>query len=193
LSRFEPLRLRMSVFGVGDKAGALMAARRQDGLKIISEDATEMDERQAGVEIVRFGELELPACIDELISEAVRSGHVWASDFHAVWLARPFMGEGEALFLAWQGDRLLAMAAVSVDPFVDDAAVGRLRFIYVRQTARRRGIADGLVERCLALARGRWRRLRLHTDNPVAAQLYERYGFEPSGSDPRATHVMEIG
>jgi hypothetical protein len=66
----------------------------------------------------------------------VRSGHAWAANFHAAWRARPFIGEGEALFLAWDGKprdgkRLLAMAAISADPFVDDATTGRLRFIYM--------------------------------------------------------------
>ena len=146
----------------------------------------------AGFEVTRWSEPELPACLDLLVSEAVRSGHAWAANFHAAWQARPFTGEGEALFLAWDGKRLLAMAAISADPFVDDAATGRLRFIYVRQAARRQGIADRMVGDCLALARGRWRTLRLHTDNAAAARLYQRYGFQPSGSDPHATHIMAI-
>jgi GNAT superfamily N-acetyltransferase len=151
----------------------------------------------AGFEVIRWSEPELPAGLDILVSEAVRSGHAWAFEFHAAWQARPFTGEGEALFLARDGKprdgkRLLAMAVVSADPFVDDAATGRLRFIYVRQTARRLGIADRLVRDCLAVARGRWRTLRLHTDNAVAARLYERYGFQQSGSDPRATHIRTM-
>jgi GNAT superfamily N-acetyltransferase len=151
----------------------------------------------AGLEVTRWSEPDLPACLDILVSEAVRSGHAWASNFHAAWQSRPFTGEGEALFLVWDGKprdgkRLLAMAVISADPFVNDATTGRLRFIYVRQTARRQGIADRLVGDCLALATGRWRTLRLHTDNAVAARLYERYGFQPSGSDPRATHIMTI-
>jgi GNAT superfamily N-acetyltransferase len=149
-------------------------------------------EPEAGLEVTRWSESEMPACLDILLSEAVRSGHAWASNFHAAWRSRPFISEGEALFLAWGGKRLLAMAAISADPFVDDATTGRLRFIYVRQTARRQGIADRLVGDCLALARGRWRTLRLHTDNAVAARLYERYGFQPSGSDPHATHTMAV-
>ena len=118
------------------------------------------------------------------------SGHAWAADFHATWRSRPFTGKGEALFFASEGGHLLAMAAISADPFVSDAVTGRLRFIYVRQTARRRGIADRLVAKCLARGGGRWRRVRLHTDNPAAARLYMRHGFQPSEADPSATHVM---
>ena len=147
------------------------------------------EDQRVSVEVVRWTEPELPACLDALVVEAVSSGHVWAADLHATWRFRPFTGEGKALFLASEADHLLAMAAISADPFVDDAETGRLRFIYVRQTARRRGIAARLVAKCLARG-GSWRRLRLHTDNAVAEQLYERYGFQPSGADPRATHVM---
>jgi GNAT superfamily N-acetyltransferase len=142
--------------------------------------------------VTRWSESDLAAGVDILVAEAVHSGHAWASNFHPAWRSRPFTGEGEALFLAWDGKRFLAMAAISADRFVNDATTGRLRFIYVRQTARRQGIADRLVGDCLALATERWRTLRLHTDHAVAARLYERYGFEPSGSDPYATHAMAV-
>jgi GNAT superfamily N-acetyltransferase len=146
----------------------------------------------AGVEVVRWTHSELPPSLGELVSEAVLSGHAWASKFHAAWRSGPFTSPGEALFLTFEGNQLLAMAAICADPFVDDATTGRLRFIYVRSSARRRGLADRLVKDCLTLARGRWRKLRLHTDSAVAARLYERYGFRPTVSDPRATHVMDV-
>jgi GNAT superfamily N-acetyltransferase len=144
------------------------------------------------IQVVRWTDPTLPSCIDVLVSEAVNSGHGWASDFHASWQSRPFTGEGEALFLAAEENQLLAMAAITADPYVDDAATGRLRFIYVRGAARRRGIADRLVRECLALANGRWRVLRLHTDNAIAARLYEGYGFRRHGCDSRATHTMTV-
>ena len=151
-----------------------------------------MGKREVSFEVTRWSEPELPPCLDKLVSEAVSSGHAWASEFQATWMSRPFTDEGEALLLASEGNRLLPMAAITADPFVDDPTTGRLRFIYVRQTARRRGIADRMVGDCLALARGRWRTLRLHTDNAFAARLYERHGFHRSGSDPRATHTMAL-
>src|SRR5271163_1856376 len=39
---------------------------------------------------------------------------------------------------------------------------------------------------------GAGRTLRLHTDNAFAARLYERHGFQPAGSNPRATHTMAL-
>lgn len=144
------------------------------------------------IDIVRWIEADLPETVSALISEAVDTGHVWASDFHAAWRTRPFLGRGEALLLASDEHQLLAMAVISADPHVEDPDTGRLRFIYVRRSARRQGLADRLVIACLERAGNRWRRIRLHTDSPVAARLYERYGFRPAGADPRATHILEL-
>ncbi len=144
------------------------------------------------MDIAEWRDAELPAAIDALLEEALATDHDWVADFRPAWQAGPFLGDGEALFLVNEGGRLLAMAVVSADPFVDDGTTGRLRFIYVAVAARRRGIADALVTRCIRHAGGRWRRLRLHTDNPVAARLYERHGFRPVTGEVRATHVADL-
>ncbi len=144
------------------------------------------------MDIIAWSERDLPAEIEPLLREAAGSGHDWVADLRPAWRAGPFTGDGEALLLAWEGADLLAMAAISADPFVEGGATGRLRFIYVRESARRRGIADRLVAGCLARAAGRWKRLRLHTDNPDAARLYARHGFRPAPGEVRATHVMEM-
>jgi GNAT superfamily N-acetyltransferase len=144
------------------------------------------------VEILRWSERALPADIEPLCAEAAAAGYAWSADFPADWGRRPFLDEGEALFLAREDGELLAMAVLSADPFVADDRTGRLRYIFVREAARRRGLAERFVRLCLERARPRWRRLRLHTDNPRAAALYERHGFRPSAVDPRATHVLEM-
>ena len=144
------------------------------------------------MEILRWHSAELPSAIDTLLKEALATDHEWAAEFKPAWQAHPFIGDGEALLLAWQGADVLAMAAVSADPHVADGQTGRLRFIYVRMAARRQGIAERLVSDCLMLSRGHWRKLRLHTDNPVAARLYERYGFEAAPGEVRATHILDM-
>ena len=143
------------------------------------------------IEIVRWTRPELPAGLDALVAEAVADGHAWAGDFPPEWARRPLTGEGEALLIARADAEPLAMAVLSADIFLADGETGRLRYIYVRESARRRGLAERFVRECLSRAEGRWRRLRLHTDNPRAAALYERHGFRPSGDDPRATHVRD--
>ena len=151
-----------------------------------------MNERDAAIEIFAWVEAELPPDLDALLAEADATGHDWSTGFLPAWRERPFTEAGEALFLAREDDALLAMAVISADPFVADDATGRLRYIYVREAARRRGLAERLVRHCLARADGRWTRLRLHTDNPLAARLYARYGFRPAPNEPRATHVLDM-
>jgi GNAT superfamily N-acetyltransferase len=134
----------------------------------------------------------LPSSMPVLISEAVHSGHEWVSKLEEVWRERPFIGQGEALFLALDNVQVMAMAALTADTFVNDPAVGRLRFVYVRELARRRGLGERLLDECLKLAKGNWQTLRLHTSNEVAARMYERRGFLPIAGDPRVTHMMEL-
>ncbi|HWJ76390.1 MAG TPA: GNAT family N-acetyltransferase [Kaistia sp.] len=150
-----------------------------------------MDGSSDPIEIIDWRDPILPVALEALLQEAIATENEWAADFRPAWDARPFTGAGEALFLARDGAQLLAMAAISADPFVADNVTGRLRFIYVHTSARRRGLADRLVAACLARAAGTWQRLRLHTDNPVAARLYERYGFHPAAGEWRATHIAE--
>ncbi|MBZ9936723.1 GNAT family N-acetyltransferase [Mesorhizobium sp. BR1-1-16] len=151
-----------------------------------------MDGPSDPIEIIHWRDPVLPVALDQLLREAIETENEWAADFRPAWEARPFIDAGEALFLARDGQQLLAMAAISADPFIADGETGRLRFIYVQTSARRRGLADRLVAACLARAAGTWQRLRLHTDNPAAARLYERYGFRPAPGAWRATHIAEI-
>jgi GNAT superfamily N-acetyltransferase len=143
------------------------------------------------LELVRWTDPgHLPSSLQALISEAVHGGHEWVSNLEEAWLQRPFIDPGEALFFTFKNVQVVAMAAISADPFVSDPAVGRLRFVYVREIARRRGIGERLLDECLALAKGHWQTLRLHTSNEVAARMYERRGFLPISGDPRVTHIM---
>ena len=138
---------------------------------------------------------EMPAAplshsVQLLLAEARQEGFDWMTNLEAAWVERPFVGPGEGLFLAWMGDRLVGVAAITEDHYLRDGQTGRLRFVYVSSTSRGRGVADALTTRCLARAGGRWEVIRLHTENPVAARLYAKYGFaELPDADAEATHA----
>lgn len=134
----------------------------------------------------------LPDAVDALLNEALAEGHDWMADMITAWRSAPFIGAGEALFLAHAQDMLVGTAAISADPFVSESRTGRLRFIYVKAAARRCGIADQLIDRCLTRGRGRWDRVRLLTENPEAARLYERHGFRPQGGEARMSHCLAL-
>ena len=95
---------------------------------------------------------------------------------------------GEALFGAWVGGRLVGVCGLNVDPYAGDDRVGRVRHLYVLRDCRRLGAGRELVEQVLAAARGRFGVLRLSTNNPAAARLYEGLGFRPV-SERHCTHV----
>jgi predicted GNAT family acetyltransferase len=48
------------------------------------------------------------------------------------------------------------------------------------------------VRAALTAANGRFVALRLSTQNPSAARLYEALGFRRLAGDARCTHVMEL-
>jgi len=104
--------------------------------------------------------------------------------------ARGFDAPGEGLFAASEAGRLLGVAGLCVDPYLDDPSVGRVRHVYVEPRARRRGLGRALVERVVERAAGAFTRLRLRTDTPEADRFYRALGFAPS-DEPDATHVLE--
>ena len=137
--------------------------------------------------IMRWSERHFPAVLGPLMAEAVSGGYGWMDELNAQWAARPMLDTGEALLIARRGGEAAAMAIISRDPFNDDGATGRLRFIFVSQSARRQGLAEALVLACLEQGRD-WKRITLHTDNPAAEALYVRYGFCRVEGLPRVTH-----
>lgn len=139
--------------------------------------------------IVRWDRPELPEGLADLLSEALAEGMAWISTFPDEWARRPFLDAGEALLVALWDGRPVAMAAISLDGLAEDPDTGRLRYVFVGAAARRKGLAEALVRECLAIADTRWRRVTLHTDNPVAAALYGRFGFVPVSGGGRVTHV----
>ena len=149
-------------------------------------------ERAGDFAIVIWREPELSAGLPTLIAEAQASGIAWIADFRDAWQTRPYTNDGEALFLAFDGEALVAMAVISADPYVERMDTGRLRYIYVGHAARGRGLLRQFVEICFAHGAARWRRLRLHTDNPVAARVYESYGFVATADEVRSTHIRDL-
>jgi GNAT superfamily N-acetyltransferase len=65
---------------------------------------------------------------------------------------------------------------------------GLLWGMYVRDEARGLGLGDGIVQAIVEHARGEVEMLLLTVvaDNARAIRLYERWGFEPYGTEPRA-------
>ena len=100
----------------------------------------------------------------------------------------------EALFTMVDGDSLLAICGLNVDPYHANPRVARLRHMYVRPFARRRGVGRDLLRRVLehAASSSAFDRVRLRTDTTRAARFYEAMGFRRCPGDGSATHEIEI-
>jgi GNAT superfamily N-acetyltransferase len=137
----------------------------------------------------------LPAgLLDALIEDSERAGLPLVRRLADEWAsgANRFDGPGEALFGARVEGRLVGVGGLSVDPYLADPGVGRVRHLYVRSDVRRRGVGRRLMAAILGTARGRFDTVRLSTQNPAAARLYEGLGFRPSADTPRCTHRLDL-
>src|SRR6185295_8902008 len=105
--------------------------------------------------------------------------------------ANRFDRPGEALFGALMAGRLVGVCGLNVDPYAADPRGGRVRHLYVLTACRRHGVGRQLVARILEVAADRFDSLRLRTNNPSAARLYEAAGFAVSVAG-ECTHVMDL-
>ena len=120
------------------------------------------------------------ACI--LMREYAALPHVagrWTTiDADIAALPEPFVAPQGALLIARLGDEPVGCVGLSA---LEDA-IGEMKRLYVRPTARRHGIGAALVDALLAHARRiGYRTVRLDTAPELtpAIALYERFGFRP--------------
>ncbi|MFO1149844.1 MAG: GNAT family N-acetyltransferase [Alsobacter sp.] len=133
-----------------------------------------------------------PRGLSAIVGEGLDQGHRFLDAVARNWAdpAGPYAAPGAVFLVAFAGEETIGLAGVVVDPFSKEGRTGRLRHVYVSPPWRRRGVAEALVGAALARARGHFDRLRLRTDNPSAARLYERHGFQPRPDEPESTHVL---
>ncbi len=131
----------------------------------------------------------------EMLAESEAAGHRFLRRVADEWAsgANRFARPGEALLIAEIGGRWVGVCGLSIDPYLDDPRVGRVRNVYVLAARRGAGIGCRLVEEAVARARGRFDRLRLRGEEEGPARLYESLGFRPCGDIPDCTHIMELG
>jgi GNAT superfamily N-acetyltransferase len=128
---------------------------------------------------------------DQLCAASRAEGYNFLDTLAAEWFsgANRFDQPGEILLGALDQGILVAVGGLNRDPFLADPTIGRIRRIYVGAASRNRGIGTALVTSLLDHARQHFATVRLRTDNPTAARLYERLGFQPI-ADPHATHAL---
>jgi adenylate kinase family enzyme/GNAT superfamily N-acetyltransferase len=167
-----------------------------EGDRPVSEHLARLEEfvaRMLPVVVERLSELPAEG-LGPLVAESERAGLRFVRRLAEEWAGgrNRFDRPGETCFGAWVDGRLVGVCGLNVDPYSAGPGVGRVRHLYVLSDLRGHGVGERLVRHVIAAARGRFDTLRLRTQNPPAARLYERLGFRRSdGAD--CTHLMELG
>ena len=135
-----------------------------------------------------------PASLEALVAESEQGGLRFMRRLVEEWAsgANRFDGDGEALFAALIDGRVTGVCGLNIDPYAAAARVGRVRHLYVLSAYRRLGVGRQLVGGVIEAARGRFDILRLRTQNPAAARLYEQLGFSRCAGAPDCTHLLEL-
>lgn len=130
-----------------------------------------------------------PVLRDAALAEGWRMLRVLEEDWNAG--AMRFAAPGEALFAAWRGGALAGIGGLTVDPYAEAEAIGRLRRLYVGPPHRGRGLGRALVEALLAHAATHgFRSVRVRA--PAAAgRFYEACGLVPAVLRS-ATHMRPL-
>jgi ribosomal protein S18 acetylase RimI-like enzyme len=102
-----------------------------------------------------------------------------------------FMKPGESLFIALLSNKAVGICGLNQDPY-NDSAFGRIRRLYVMKNNRESGIGRTLVETVIRQANGKFEKLVLRTNNPIASKFYESLGFRVTIDILNATHIKEF-
>jgi uridine kinase len=133
--------------------------------------------------------------LDALVAESEAEGLRFVRRLVEEWASgvNRFDGPGETLLVARQGGQIVGVCGLNVDPYAGAPRIGRVRHLYVRRSGRRLGVGRALLQEVLQAAGGPFDRLRLRTENPAAAALYEALGFHPAADAADCSHLLELG
>jgi GNAT superfamily N-acetyltransferase len=128
-----------------------------------------------------------------MLAESEASGYQFLRRVLDEWesAVNRFARPGESLLVAQIHGGWVGVCGLSIDPYLDDPRVARLRNLYVRAECRRNGVGRLLVENVISLARVNFDKLRLRSPEAGPARLYESLGFLPCQGIPNCTHILE--
>lgn len=132
--------------------------------------------------------------VTALASDARREGYLFVDRLvrERAEDSNRFALDGECFLGARERDALVGIGGLNRVPYAAAREVARLRHLYIRPTWRCRGIASRLVSSLIERAlTGSFVTLRLRTDNPDAARLYDGLGFAASVS-AQSSHSMQL-
>ncbi|MBC8116819.1 MAG: GNAT family N-acetyltransferase [Candidatus Saccharimonas sp.] len=139
--------------------------------------------------------VEVPVnALEPLVVESAREGWQFVRRLAEEWSSgvNRFDRPGEQLHVARAESLIVGVCGLNLDPYANESSVGRVRRLYVIAEYRCTGIGRRLVQAVVAAAAGHFRELRVRTQNPDAAKLYEKLGFQPVIGVADCTHVLQL-
>lgn len=132
---------------------------------------------------------DLSSLLDDSITDGHRHIQRLISDYKIG--ENKFKKSGESLFIALLGNTIIGICGLNQCPY-NGLTYGRIRRLYVKKSYRRSGIGRMLVEAVIRMANGKFEKLILRTDNPIAGRFYESLGFKRAFDILNATHIKTL-
>ncbi|MEC3855063.1 GNAT family N-acetyltransferase [Bacillus sp. WOD8 KX774193] len=88
-----------------------------------------------------------------------------------------FNKSGECLYGIFQGEKLIGIGGLNVDPYTENNKIGRLRRFYIAKDYRRIGLGKLLLNKLLSHAEKYFKVVVLHTDTKQGDVFYTANGF----------------
>ncbi|AXJ96601.1 MarR family transcriptional regulator [Sphingomonas sp. FARSPH] len=167
---------------VGDLLGTVEGQARRDLIEALTRARLLLEPSSGGPFVIRPFRTGEPALIAARQSMLYADSHGWGRELEVIEsevtaaFLRDFAPEREQCWVA-EIDGVMAGAVLVTD---EGGGLARLRLLHVEPFARRRGIGDALVARCVSFARETgYRTLTLwtHTVLESARRIYAAHGF----------------
>jgi GNAT superfamily N-acetyltransferase len=144
------------------------------------------------VKLIEFTDFNF-TMIYSLVNEAKHSGRDFIQRMIDDWNsgANKFARPGEKLWGLVSAAELIGIGGLNRDPYTEDINAGRVRHLYILQAYRRKGYATMLMNVIISNARPHFTALRLFTDNPLAAEFYEKLGFQ-NMNGRKVSHILTL-
>lgn len=149
---------------------------------------------ETDVHIVQVGGALPLERLADLLADSRADGHRALDRLINDWAdgSNSFNKPGEAFFLTVRDDgAIIGAGGRNIDPYENNTMICRVRRLYVHSHWRNKGMARLLMKAILDVPPGAFTCATLHTNNPIAARLYESIGFIATGN-PQTSHRMEF-
>ncbi len=130
--------------------------------------------------------------IKDLVDEAEKEGFHFVSRTLYEWNSgiNNFSKPGEFFYGIFFKDKCVGIGGLNIDPYTDNPNLGRVRHLYISKKHRCKGLAKLLLKEIIKTGKGKFNQIRLYTNNPVAANLYENFGFIKSSKE-NESHIIK--